>query len=162
MEALGGWIKAVGDASLATKHLQGVVAGRLLRKLCVNCRVPYAASPDMLKKLGVPDGKQVQLFKKGGQVLIKNKPEVCPVCAGGGYVGQTGIFEVFTLGDEERALAAENNLVGVRALLKKRQLPSIQQAAIRKAVEGVTSVEEVMRVTAPPTPPAPPAAPAKA
>lgn len=160
MEAVEGWMKAVGDPALATQHLQGVVAGRLLRKLCVNCRVPYVASPDMLKKLGVPEGKQVQLFKKGGQVLIKNKPEVCPVCSGGGYIGQEGIFEVFTFGDEERALAADNNIAGVKASLKKRQLPSIQQAAIRKAVEGGTSVEEVMRVTAPPASAAP--APAKA
>lgn len=149
MEALEGWIKAVGDPDLATRNLQGVVAGKLLRKLCVNCRVPYAASPDMLKKLGVPEGKQVQLFKKGGQVLIKNKPEECPVCAGGGYIGQEGIFEVFTFGEEERSLAAENNLAGVRASLKKRQLPSVQSAAIRKAIEGTTSVEEVMRVTTP-------------
>lgn len=162
MEALEGWIKAVGDADLATRHLQGVVAGRLLRKLCINCRVPYAASPDMLKKLGVPEGKQVQLFKKGGQVLIKNKPEECPVCAGGGYIGQEGIFEVFSFGEEERSLAGENNLAGVRASLKKRQLPSVQQAAIRKAVEGSTSVEEVMRVTTPAAPAAPAPAPAKA
>ncbi len=154
MEALEGWTKAVGDAELATKHLQGVVAGRLLRKLCVNCRVPYAASPDMLKKLGVPEGKSVQLFKKGGQVLIKNKPEVCPVCNGGGYIGQEGIFEVLTFGDDERALAAESNFVGVKASLKKRQTPSLQQAAIRKAVEGSTSVEEVMRVTTPAPAPA--------
>ncbi|MBY0307684.1 MAG: Flp pilus assembly complex ATPase component TadA [Phycisphaerales bacterium] len=150
MEAIEGWIKAVGDPALATKHLEGAVAGRLLRKLCINCRVPYAASPDMLKKLGVPEGKQVQLFKKGGQVLIKNKPDVCPVCAGVGYIGQEGIYEVFTLGPEERAAAMENNLTAVRALLKKRQLPSMQQASIRKALDGVTSVEEVMRVTAPP------------
>lgn len=161
MEALEGWIKAVGDPELATKHMQGVVAGKLLRKLCVNCRVPYAASPDMLKKLGVPEGKQVQLFKKGGQVLIKNKPEVCPVCSGIGYIGQEGFFEVFTLGDEERSLAAENNMSGVRASLKKRQLPSMQQAAIRKAVEGVTSVEEVMRVTAAPGAAGPASAPAQ-
>ncbi|HYD01626.1 MAG TPA: ATPase, T2SS/T4P/T4SS family [Phycisphaerales bacterium] len=150
MEALEGWTKAVGDSAQATRHLRGVVAGRLLRKLCINCRVPYAASPAMLKTLGVPEGKQVQLFKKGGQVLIKNKPEVCPVCSGGGYIGQDGVFEVFSFGDEERSLAAEGNIAGVKASMKKRQLPSLQQAAIRKALEGSTSVEEVMRVTAPP------------
>lgn len=162
MEALEGWIKAVGDADLATRNLEGVVAGRLLRKLCINCRVPYAASPDMLKKLGVAEGKSVQLFKKGGQVLIKNKPEVCPVCAGGGYVGQEGIFEVYTFGAEERELAVANNIPGVKAALKKRQLASVQQAAIRKAVDGTTSVEEVMRVTTPASTNPPAAAPAAA
>lgn len=163
MEAVEGWIKAVGDADLATRHLQGVVAGRLLRKLCVNCRVPYAAGGEMLKKLGVPEGKAVQLFKKGGQVLIKNKPEICPVCSGVGYVGQEGVFEVFAFGEDDRAMLAENNVPGVKASIKKRQFASLQQSAIRKAVEGVTSVEEVMRVTTPGGGAATPAAaPAKA
>lgn len=157
MEAIEKYVAALGDNALAAKGLRGVVCGRLLRKLCVNCRVGYPPAPDMLKKLGVGDGKVQQLYKKGGQVLIKNKPEVCPVCGGVGYLGQEGIFEVFQIGQEERELIAQGNLAGVRASLKKRGLPSIQQSAIRKAVLGTTSVEEVQRVTAPPTPPAAPA-----
>lgn len=157
MEALEGWLKAVGDPALASKQLQGVVCGRLMRKLCVNCRVPYNASPEMLKKLGIAEGTGAQLFKKGGQVLIKNKPEVCPMCQGVGYMGTEAYFEVYLLDGEDRENLASGNLPAVKAALKKRGTISLQQAAIRKAVAGVTSVEEVMRVTQPATPQAAPA-----
>ena len=146
------WVKAVGDAKLAGQGLTGLVAQRLLRKLCENCRVPYQPPPEILKKLGLPADKVKQLHKKGGQVLIRNKPEPCPVCQGLGYVGQTGVFEVYHLNDEARALVAKQDWIGLRNALRKTQRPSIQQAALRKAVEGVTSIEEVMRVTATPSP----------
>src|SRR5262249_37380021 len=137
-------------------------------KLCINCRVGYQPSADMLKKLGVPADKPRQLFKKGGQVLIKNKPEVCPVCRGIGYIGQEGIFEVYSMGKAERELIRAGNWQGLRAEFRKRGLPTVQQAALKKALDGVTSVEELLRVTQEPAgaagpkppPPAPPARPA--
>jgi len=148
MGALQIWAKAVGDLELAARALHGVVAVKLVRKLCMNCRVPYQPSPEMLSKLGLPADKIKQLHKKGGQVLIKNKAEVCPVCNGVGYMEQTAVFEVSRFNDAERNLIAQGNLAGLRAELRKRQIPTIQQSALRKAVEGVTSVEEVTRVTA--------------
>lgn len=147
LAAIQVWMKAVGDPDLAAKSLHGVVAQKLLRKLCVNCRQAYQASPDMLKKLGVPTDKPRQLFKKGGQVLIKNKPEICPVCSGIGYVGQDGIFEVFRIDKPERELIKAGNLAGLRAEFRKKGLPTIQQAALKKAFDGATSVEELSRVT---------------
>src|SRR6185503_9210606 len=91
LAAMQGWVKAVGDAKAAGACLHGVIAQKLLRRLCPNCRVGYPPSAEMLKKLGIPEGKVQQLFKKGGQVLIKNKPEICPVCHGVGYQGQTAV-----------------------------------------------------------------------
>ncbi len=163
-QALGGWLKAVGEADAATKGLQAVIAQKLIRKLCTNCKVEYAPTPEMVKKLGLPADRVKKLCKKGGQVLIKNKPEVCPVCGGVGYVGQEGVFEVFPFGDADRSLLAKGNLDAVKTEMRKRNLPTIAQAALMKAVDGVTSVEELLRVTtegqAPPA--AQPAAPAKA
>ncbi len=149
--AIQTWLKAVGDVEQAAKPLHGVVAQKLLRKLCVNCRVAYQPSPDMVKKMGLPPDKIKQLFKKGGQVLIKNKPEICPVCGGGGYIGQEGIFEIFTLGDAERALIKAGDWTALRGEFRKKGLPTIQQAALRKAIDGITSIEEVMRITADPS-----------
>jgi general secretion pathway protein E len=143
------YVQAVGDPKLAAKGLRGVVASKLVRVLCGNCKVPYQPTPDMLKKLGLPEGKVNELFKKGGQVLVRNKPEMCSVCAGVGYSGQTGCFGVFPIGDEERAMILESNWNGLRAVMRKRGLPSVQQAALRKAVMGITSIEEVTRITAP-------------
>jgi len=167
LAAVGTWAKAVGEPDLASKNLRGVVAQRLVRKLCTNCRVAYQPSPDMTKKLGLPAGSVKQLFKKGGEVLVKDKPQTCPMCAGVGYVGQEGVFEVFPFGDAERAMLKASNLNGLKLELRKRNLPTIQQAALRKAIDGITSVEEVMRVTADasaaaPTTPTAPASPGPA
>jgi type II secretory ATPase GspE/PulE/Tfp pilus assembly ATPase PilB-like protein len=147
MAALQTYLRAVGDPNLAGEGLRGVIAGKLLRKLCVNCRVAYPPAPDQLKALGLPADRVKQLYKKGGQVLIKNKPEVCPVCNGIGYVGQEGIFEVFPLGAEERSLIKKGDFAGLQVELRKKQYPSISQAAKRKLVDGLTSIEELQRVS---------------
>lgn len=157
--ALMTFVKASGDAAAAAPTLRGVIAGKLLRKLCTNCRVAYQPPADLLKKLGLPADKVTQLYKKGGQVLIKNKPEVCPVCNGGGYHGLEGIFEVYALDEAVQARIGAQDWNGVKTEFRKRELPTMQQAALRKAVDGVTSIEEVMRVTAEQKPA--PAAPAK-
>lgn len=167
LEAIETWGRTVGSPADAAKVLHGVVAQRLIRKLCPNCRVPYAPAPDLLKRLGLPADKVRQLFRKGGQVLIKNKPETCPACQGSGYLGQTGCFEVYPIGPAERDLIARQDWNALRAEFRKKQLPSIAQAALKKAVDGITSVEEVSRITASgeapaakPAAPATPAAPA--
>ncbi|MFN7020565.1 MAG: GspE/PulE family protein [Phycisphaerales bacterium] len=148
LTAIQTYVKAVGDSRQAAASLHGVINERLVRKLCTNCRVAYPPSAEMLKKLGVPEGRVQQLFKKGGQVLIKNKPEVCPTCNGVGYFGQEGVFEIYPLTAEDRDLIAQGNFQGLKAALRKKPLPTLQQVAIRKAADGVTSVEEVMRITA--------------
>ncbi len=153
LQAIQGYVKAVGDADLAAKGLRGAIAQRLMRRLCKNCKVPYQPSPDMLKKLGLPADKVPQLFKKGGQVMVKDKPQTCSMCDGNGYFGQEGAFEVFVLEDADRAAIKAGDWNALKLSLRKRNLATIQQAALRKAIEGSTSVEEVLRVTAEPPPP---------
>ncbi|MEM0982649.1 MAG: ATPase, T2SS/T4P/T4SS family [Planctomycetota bacterium] len=150
LPALATWTKAVGDADAAGKPLTGIVTQRLVRRLCENCRIEYQPPPEMLKKLQLPADRVKRLFKKGGQVLIKNKPETCPVCQGTGYFGQTGIFEVLPFGPEERAALRDQNWNGLKAEWRKKGAIMLNQAALRLAAEGVTSVEEITRVTAPP------------
>jgi len=142
------FVKAVGDAKAAGSCIHGVVAQKLIRKLCTNCRIEYQPTAEMLKKLGVKSDQIAKLYRKGGQVIMKNKPETCPLCQGAGYFGQEGVFEVFALDAEERAMIAAQDLVGLRSAFQKKRLPSIQESAIRKALAGVTSVEEVARITA--------------
>jgi type II secretory ATPase GspE/PulE/Tfp pilus assembly ATPase PilB-like protein len=150
MKAVQMWVKAVGDPKLAAKGLQGVITQRLVRQLCGNCRVPYQPPADLLKKLNLPAQIQ-QLYKKGGQVLVKNKPEVCPVCNGTGYEAQMGVFEVFPIGSEERACIANQDWNGLKTEMRKRKLPTVQQVALRRAAEGMTSIEEVTRLSAKPS-----------
>lgn len=167
LQAIQQWMKAAGDPDAGSKCLHGVICQKLVRKLCNNCRVAYQPSPDMLKKLKLPPDKVKQLFKKGGKVLIKNKEEVCPACSGVGYVGLEGVFEVFSIDANQRTLIKAGDLNALRVEWRKKNLPTIPEAALRKALDGTTSVEEVLRVTAEEAPaqakaPAAPAAPAPA
>ncbi|GJQ30151.1 MAG: hypothetical protein HBSAPP03_20350 [Phycisphaerae bacterium] len=158
LSAIQTYVKAVGDPDLASKSLSGSLSVRVLRKLCTNCRQPYQPSADMLKKLGLPADKVKQLFKKGGQVMIKNKPETCPACGGVGYLGLEGVYEVFPITDAERAAVKSNDWNAVKMEFRKKNLPTLQQAALRKALDGVTSVEEMLRATTDEAPKAPPPA----
>ncbi len=143
------WLKAAGDPAKASAKLHGVVAQKLIRQLCGNCRVPYQPPPELLKRLQLPSKVQ-QLYKKGGQVLIRNKAEICPVCKGIGYEAQIGVFEVYPIGPTEQKMIAAQDWAGLRGEMRKRKLPSIQQSALLKAVDGETSMEEIQRITAPP------------
>jgi type II secretory ATPase GspE/PulE/Tfp pilus assembly ATPase PilB-like protein len=148
LQAVQGFAKLVGDAELTGKALRGVIAQRLVRKLCPNCKAPYQPNPEMVKKMGLPPDQVKQLFKKSGQVMVKDKVQTCPMCEGAGYFGQEGVYEVFPFTDADRQLIKNQNWNDLKLELRKRKLATIQQAALRKAVDGITSVEEVSRVTA--------------
>lgn len=147
--AIQAYARAVGDQNTAARSLHGVVAERLVRKLCENCRVAFQPTQDVLKKLGLPPETK-QLFRKGGQVLIKDKPVTCPVCGGSGFFGQVGVFEVHPIGPEERQLIAQNDMTGLKAMFRQKKQQSLQQSALMHAIAGATSVEEVIRILQPP------------
>ncbi len=150
LSAIQAWVKLVGDPAKAAEHLRGVVAQRLIRKLSEGSKIAYEPPPDMLKKLGLPPDKVKVLYKKGSHIMVNNKPVLDPASNGIGYVGQIGLFEVIPVDAEIRQLIAAQNWNGLRAEIRKRGYPTIQQVALRRAVEGVTSIEEVTRVTLPP------------
>ncbi len=142
------WIGRVGDAKQATKGLRAATNQRLLRTLCPNCRQPFQPTVEQLKKLNLPANKIQQLYRASGKVQVKNKIENCPVCGGTGYLGQTAAFEVMIIDDEVRKLLASGDLKGARAHARRNKMIYLQEAAMRKAVDGMTSIEEVIRVTA--------------
>lgn len=154
MVGLQNWSKLVGDLQTAMPAVHGVVAGRTMRRLCTQCRQAYVPAPDMLKKFGLPAGSVKQLYKKGGVVMVKDKEQVCGMCNGVGYVGQIGFFEIYKIEPQMREMLKAGDWNGFRAELKKKQLPTLQSAALKHAIDGVTSVEEVVRATTDGQPPA--------
>lgn len=153
------YVKAVGDQAQAAKSLHGVIAHRLLRRLCQNCRVPFQPPPDMIKKLGLPADTK-QMFRKSGQLMVRDKPQTCVMCNGSGFFGQVGVFEVHPLGAPERDMIAANDLTGLRATFRSKRQQGLQAAALQLAIRGDTSVEELVRLTQPvgASPESPPAA----
>ena len=122
----------------------GVLYQRLIRKLCPDCKVAYTPPPDVLKKLGIPQGKVQQLYRPPKPEEIE-KP--CQTCQGIGYHGRTGIFELLEVTDQMREILAKQPSLD---LLKKAARAdgqrSLQEEGILLVAKGVTSLPELMRV----------------
>jgi general secretion pathway protein E len=122
---------------LLASSLIGVGAQRLVRRLCLECRKPFAADATQLRVLGLAptDGT---LYSAQG----------CPACKGSGYRGRTGIYELLTVDDDLRRLihdrASEQTL---REHAASRGMRSLRDDGMRWAGQGVISLEEVVRVT---------------
>lgn len=149
LQAVQMYAKAVGDQQQAANGLAGVISQRLVRRLCENCRVAFQPTPDIVKKLGLPPDTK-QLYRKSGQVLVKDKPVTCEVCGGSGFFGQVGVFEVYTFGPAEREMVAVNDIASLKGALRQKKQQSMQASALMHAIRGDTSVEEVVRISQPP------------
>lgn len=147
LQAVEIYRRALHDNALAAKALRGVVASKLVRALAKSSREAYVPSPDMLKKLGLSPDKVKTLYRHRTHIEVNKKLVPCPESGGTGYVGQIGVFEVFDIGAEEKAAIAQGDTNALAIAFKKQGVPSIQQAAMVRAVEGATSVDEVVRVT---------------
>lgn len=148
--AVSEWFRAVADLKLAARGLLAVTHQRTIRKVCEACRQPLQATPDLLKKLGVPAGKTVTLFRHSGKVQVKNRIESCPVCQGLGYFGVTACFEVLFLDDTSRSMLADGDFKSTYAHARREgKLITLQEAAMAKVREGVTTVDELARVFPP-------------
>ena len=144
METISKWIQFVGDLDLATEPLKAVVHQRLLRRLCDNCKVGF--TPADSGRLRLPEG--AQLYKAGGQIEDRNKVIDCPVCKGSGYLGVTGIFEVMPITSEVRKCLSDGDLKAAQTAARREKMILMQEAAMQKAVQGITSIEEIKRVLA--------------
>lgn len=123
---------------LLTSTINGVAAQRLVRKLCPHCREAREPDAELLDRLGAGDEPPRVLYHPTG----------CDKCNGGGYSGRSALLEVLVMDDTLR-----------RLVLKRADAREIEQAAIeggmmtiyrdglRKAAEGITSIDEVLRVT---------------
>jgi len=149
-QALARWVKNVEDPVAAMKHLKLVLCQVLLRQLCPTCRQAYRPDPGLLKKANLA-GQQVENFYRPParpEIDDKGRPIVCPTCQNSRYVGRTAAFEMLVVDDEMRQLVAEEaSLSQIRAAARKKGMLYLQEQALRKVMQGATSVQEVIRVT---------------
>jgi general secretion pathway protein E/type IV pilus assembly protein PilB len=118
--------------------LSAVLAQRLVRIVCPNCQRQVKLERD------VWDGDQV-LLTAGTEVV---RPAGCDACMRTGYRGRTGIFEVVELDDELRELVkAKAPAREYREIYARRKIPSLRWAGMLKVQAGITTVDEVVRVT---------------
>ena len=158
--ALAKWAKVCGNATEAMASLKIVLAQVLVRKLCTECREPYRPDPSLLAKANLQAGDIKEFYRTPTKPRLddKDKPLVdrdgnaipCPACHGTGYYGRTGVFELLEITNELRELvAAGAALSKIKAACRKNQMLYLQEQALQKVIAGISSVQEVIRVTQP-------------
>ena len=116
---------------LITSSVVSVLAQRLVRKICSGCKAPAEVRM-------APDGESVQTYRGTG----------CETCFGSGYQGRVGIFELMELNDEIRRLIMRNeDAVQITDAARRNGMRNLREDGWLKVREGVTTADEVMRVT---------------
>jgi len=123
---------------LLASTMAGVVAQRLVRLVCPQCKAPASYSTAMLGRVGLTPADGVTLFKGAG----------CDACEGSGYRGRTGVFEILMVDAALRDLIGERaDSRRIRDTAARAGFKSMRDDALSKAVLGQTTLEEVLRVS---------------
>ena len=129
---------------LLASSLALVAAQRLVRVLCPYCKTPYLPSKDEMDLIS----KEVMLPESDKQSWTFFKPVGCPRCNGIGYKGRKAIYEVFKINEETRnTIYKTKDLIELRKAATSTGAWNLRASAWRKAVRGITSIDEVMQVT---------------
>jgi type IV pilus assembly protein PilB len=130
---------------LSSSSILMVVAQRLVRGICPKCTEGYDVEQDWIIKLGVPPN---QLQARDGKVSLR-KGKGCENCAGTGYRGRQGLYEVLEVTDTVRQMILDKATSReIKEQGRKQGMLSLRECAIRKLLGGVTTAEEMIRVTA--------------
>lgn len=118
---------------LISSALTAVIAQRLIRKICDNCKKSFEAKSDLLRSLGLPS-TQKKLYRGAG----------CPTCYGTGNIGRTGIFEILEITPPLRKMIAED--ASIDDVQKAAKLKTMAMRCREKVKQGIVNPEEFLRV----------------
>ena len=123
---------------LVAAILRGVLAQRLVRKICPHCKEPHTPDPVTLESVSrALDGTTPELFRGAG----------CSRCRGKGYAGRIGVFELFVPNDSIlQAIAANWSLQEITAAVERQGHRTLRDDGVSKALAGQTTIEEIIRV----------------
>jgi type II secretory ATPase GspE/PulE/Tfp pilus assembly ATPase PilB-like protein len=160
-DALMNWRRLVGDDTAAVGNLQAILCGRVLRRLCMACKIAYTPDPERLRKLNMDPAKVTTLYQARTEPMKDNKGRdiPCEFCHDLHYKGRFGVYELFIINDEVRQIVTSGgSLNQLRNAFRKQRHRYLQEVALAQVEAGETSVEEVLRVMrtgeAPTAPPA--------
>ncbi|MCC6681921.1 MAG: Flp pilus assembly complex ATPase component TadA [Phycisphaeraceae bacterium] len=128
------------ESFLITATLEGIVAQRLVRKICPRCREQYTPTEEQLMQLDLtPEDIEGRVFYRGSG---------CDYCNQSGYKGRMAIFEIMVLDDDLRELIMQNASTQIlRAESRKRGMRTLRQSGLLTIYDGQTTIDEVIRET---------------
>lgn len=125
---------------LITATVEGVLAQRLVRKICTECRAEFEPSDDLLMELQLPiqQARQYKFYYGRG----------CQRCNNSGYKGRIGIYELMTIDDDIRDMISNNASVDeMRNLARSQGMTTLRESGLKLIFDGVTTIDEVVRET---------------
>ena len=125
---------------LVASSVRAVMAQRLVRRLCSNCKQPSELTDTELRALGIEHGQLLD-----AQVM---RPVGCELCRQIGYKGRMGIFEIFVIDDEVRHMINKRTSTFIlRQRARELGMRTLREDGVRKVLSGMTSAEEVISIT---------------
>src|SRR4029077_2220092 len=127
------------EAYLISSSLEAVLAQRLVRRICSHCREETFATPAVRENLEALSAQRVQdrVYRGRG----------CEECRGTGYRGRIGIFELLAISAELRELILQKRSNADLKVTAQKLMMTMHQDALQKAASGVTSLDEILRVS---------------
>jgi len=130
---------------LVTSALSGVVAQRLARRLCMHCKEPYVPTEADIHAAGWT-GSEVEA---AGVLHEAYRSVGCSACSQTGYRGRLALAELMPMTEEvERMIIEGGSVEDIHRLAVSQGMVALRQAGLRKAIDGETTLEEVLRVVA--------------
>jgi len=121
---------------LIAYSVNGIIAQRLARRICNNCKITHPPESGKLEMLGIRPNS-MPFFKGKG----------CDECLNTGYYGRVGIFEILVIDDEFRkTIVGHESIEELITLAEKKGLKTLRQDGIQKMKDGITTIEEVLRL----------------
>ncbi len=127
---------------LFASSVSAILAQRLARRLCPQCKVPYRPKPEFLKQANLPADRIEKFYRPP-----KNAEDECPSCGGLGYRGRVGVFEFLEINDRLREMIRDKSgIQQLKAEARKNGMLYMQEEGLRLVVKGTTSIDELLRV----------------
>jgi len=126
---------------LISSSVIGVIAQRLVRVICEKCKEEYTPEKNVLSGLNIKGN-----LKKGGKIKLY-RGKGCSFCKNTGYYGRTSIYEIIVLDEKIRSLIiskASSNVIKDAAI--KKGMKTLKDSGLEKVMQGITTIEEVLRV----------------
>jgi len=127
-------------AFLITATVEAILAQRLVRRICSECRTQFAPSDELLMELQLPlnTARKYKFYYGKG----------CPRCNNSGYKGRIGIYEMLIMSDEIRdAIASEASGDDIRDIARQQGMTTLREAGLKLIFDGLTTIDEIVRET---------------
>lgn len=122
---------------LLSSTLLGVLAQRLVRRLCPHCKEPHEATPAERQKLNMSEDSPSTIWS----------PKGCDECNNSGYLGRSGLYELVVVDSEMQTMIHDGASEQTLEASARKNTAGIRQDGVDKILQGITSIDEVMRVT---------------